>query len=244
MPCNKTRENMVLSCLKMRVLLGMLGFSLPFILMIGALMTESHLRPAVSDYYNSPDPVLRGLFIGILCAMGVFLICYRGHKPCEQTDEIFSDNELSHAAGVGAVGIAIVPAGGCISYGGVGYGEGLFTAIHYASFMLFFGSAFYMLFWKFTRTDKKGTERGHKQKRYRNRVYRFCAGTIFLCVSLLVLKFVLTEKLNIKSIPDLKSYSAVFWVESIAVWAFGIAWITKGEALLADVTAKDSSQSS
>ena len=34
--------------------------------------------------------------------------------------------------------------------------------------------------------------------------------------------------------PELQHLDPVFWLESIALWAFGISWITKGELILKD----------
>ena len=32
----------------------------------------------------------------------------------------------------------------------------------------------------------------------------------------------------------LKAYDPIYWLESIAIVAFGISWLTKGEAILKD----------
>ena len=33
---------------------------------------------------------------------------------------------------------------------------------------------------------------------------------------------------------SLKAYHPIFWLETVAILAFGVSWITKGEAILKD----------
>ena len=95
MPDSNNKENLVLSCLTMRRILGALGLSLPFVVIIGTLVMEDFLRMSVSSFYYSPSPVIHDFFVGILCAMGVFLISYKGHERRE--DELISDDHLACA---------------------------------------------------------------------------------------------------------------------------------------------------
>jgi hypothetical protein len=34
---------------------------------------------------------------------------------------------------------------------------------------------------------------------------------------------------------ELQQYKPVFWFETIAVWAFGLSWLTKGNVLFKDI---------
>ena len=243
MPNSSKKENMVMSYLTMRSLLGALGFSLPFVLMIAAIMTEDSLRMSISSFYYSPSPVIQGFFVGILCAMGVFLISYKGYEPKE--DELISDDHVAWATGIGAIGIGLVP----ISEECVSCGCGLCTGalsnlIHYGSVLLFFGATVFMLFYKFTRTDEKGPQLKQRsehellRKRVRNRIYRICAWVIAACILALIAQF-FAQRLLDGERDFISKYSVVFWIESIAVWAFGVAWIVKGKILLSDYS-KDS----
>ena len=66
------------------------------------------------------------------------------------------------------------------------------------------------------------------QKLQRNRVYAACGYTILACVALCVV---------VKLLPGnafLLRFSPLFWLEAVAVVAFGVSWLTKGEAILAD----------
>ena len=241
MSSNDTEKDMVLSHLNMRRAAGMLGFSLPFILMIGTLMTEARLRPSISNFYHSCDPVIHGLFVGILCAIGVFLICYKGYE--REEDETLSDNQVASATGIGAIGVAIIPAGE--KWMTCGYGlcvENLFTLVHYGSAVLFFGSTAFMLYYKFTRTNKNTekkeiTEQKLKRKERCNRIYRCCAVIIIFCLLLLGLLSVFGGDEETSG-TGIKQFSPVFWLESFALWAFSLGWIIKGEMLLAEVADK------
>ena len=62
-------------------------------------------------------------------------------------------------------------------------------------------------------------------------MYRVCGYTILVSIALIVL---LTLLPSVKQ--GISPYNPVLWLESLAVVAFGISWLTKGEALLADET--------
>ena len=68
-------------------------------------------QPSLSAYYWTPDPE-RNFFVGVLCAMGVFLLLYKGYTLLE--------DRVLDVAGLCAVGIAFFPmnkAGDCASSG-------------------------------------------------------------------------------------------------------------------------------
>ena len=70
-------------------------------------------------------------------------------------------------------------------------------------------------------------ERKKKQKAKRNLVYRICGWTMLSCVALMILYFVIDP-------PSLRNVPVVFALETVAVEAFGISWITKGQTLWPD----------
>ena len=51
-----------------------------------------------------------------------------------------------------------------------------------------------------------------------------------ICILLIVIHSFFPEEVKSK----LEAYDPVFWLETIAVVAFGISWLTKGEAILRD----------
>jgi hypothetical protein len=78
----------------------------------------------------------------------------------------------------------------------------------------------------FRKTDP--TRPPTRQKLQRNRVYTLCGNTILVCIALIaVLAFVESDAL-------VKRIRPIFWLESAAIVAFGVSWLTKGEAILKD----------
>ena len=62
---------------RIRRAIGYLGISLPILLVGLSLISffETSVQYSISDYYYTN---LREVFTGTLCAVGLFLICYKG----------------------------------------------------------------------------------------------------------------------------------------------------------------------
>jgi hypothetical protein len=84
----------------------------------------------------------------------------------------------------------------------------------------------------FTLTDGELRYPDHKltPKGKRNRVYKWCGWTMVASVSILGIYFLLRKFAGL----DLKTFPIIFLFETIAVVAFGISWLTKGETLWPD----------
>ena len=54
-----------------------------------------------------------------------------------------------------------------------------------------------------------------------------------LCISLIVVYYLLPDEI----VSPITAYNPVFWLESIAVFVFGVSWLTKGGGILADKAA-------
>lgn len=107
---SETDNTLVISYLELRKFVGWLGLLMPFILIIGGCFTavKGGIQPTISDYYYTP---IRNIFVGILCAIGVFLFSYRGYPPKENQPKkpIISDNAAGNLAALFAVGVALFP---------------------------------------------------------------------------------------------------------------------------------------
>ncbi len=68
------------------------------------------------------------------------------------------------------------------------------------------------------------------QKRDRNKIYVVCGVIMLACIALIAVYHVFLEDTGISSIKP------VFLLETLALWAFGFSWITKGEWLRKDPT--------
>jgi hypothetical protein len=160
-------------------------------------------------------------FVGCLCAVGLFLFSYKGY---EKKDKI-----AGKLACLFAVTIAFSPTGGPDASSACNFlhrnSNSLMSTIHDISAALFFLTLAYFSLFLFTIKSGNPTDR----KLMRNKIYKICGYTILLCILFLCVYF------NIKELRvALKDYKPVFVMETIALWAFGFSWLTKGEAILKD----------
>jgi len=99
--------------------------------------------------------------------------------------------------------------------------------LHMLCAALFFATLAYFCLFLFTRSS---VDHPTPQKLRRNRVFRACGCTMLVCIGLIGIYFAWLEE----GVPAVKDYEPVFWLESVAVIAFGVSWLVKGEAILAD----------
>ena len=77
MPTNSTSENPeVLSYKALRQAVGWVALALPFALIIPWAIGGHELPTSISAYYYTG---MRNLFVGSLCAVGLFNFCCRGY---------------------------------------------------------------------------------------------------------------------------------------------------------------------
>jgi hypothetical protein len=212
--------DLLVSYLTLRKMIGILGMSLPFILAIGALFIHkadsslqvTGLQDTISHYYYTD---MREAFVGILFAIGLFLFAYKGY------DKI--DDRVGDLACLFALGVAFFPTapdapGPLAQVSGV---------IHLVCAGLFLSTLAWFSYFIFTKSGKAPPT---PRKKTRNTIYRTCGLLIAGAIVSIGLVFLLKSKFGI----DLSAYKPVFWLESLAVVAFGFSWWVKGEAILAD----------
>jgi len=200
----------VISYLTLRTTLGILGLLLPVVLVLGSFFLGGYkeIQESISSYYYTN---MGDVFVGILFTYGLFLFAYKGYGKI--------DNLAGNLACVFALGVALLP---CLN------DNPLIRHLHlvFAS-LLFLAFAFFSIF-LFTKSKHKKPL--PPKKRIRNRLYRGCGYTILGSMLLMGIYFLFMKE----SFPELARFKPVFWLESIALWAFGISWIIKGEALIKD----------
>src|SRR5664279_4207021 len=90
--------SLVRSYLTLRKAVGIIGMSLPFVLVFGKWLFESPgIQNSISAYYYTG---MRNVLVGSLCAIGVFLFSYRGYK---------TDGPAGILASVFSIGVALFP---------------------------------------------------------------------------------------------------------------------------------------
>lgn len=213
----RSDEALVLSYIELRQTLGVIGVALPIVLAVGRIVFEhpdTVFLTSISAYYYSS---MGNVFVGSLCAIGVFLWAYRGYMKI--------DTWAGHIAGLASIGVALFPTTPTTttnptplqSFIGDGH---LFFATCFFAAMAFFSLKLFRM------TDPASLPT--PRKKIRNKIYAICGWTI---IAALILIFAL------RFLPQNSaffSYTPTFWLESIAVEAFGISWLVKGEALLGD----------
>jgi hypothetical protein len=167
------------------------------------LFCSSQLQPTISDYYYTR---MRDEFVGILWAIGVFLVCYRGTR-------VWDDIILS-AAGAFAIFVALFPtkphdstATGCVFPSIISPPwRDIIGNLHYVFAALFFLSITAMALFLFKTRGKHD---------WTNAFYKLCGGAMLACVLWMI-------------------FGVTFLKETIAVEAFGWAWLVNGIGKLKD----------
>lgn len=204
--------SLVRSYLALRKGIGLIGVALPFVLAFGLMIARKTpaIETSISAYYHT---IVGDVFVGALCAIGVFLWSYRGY------DE--RDNFAGNLACMFAIGVALFPT----TPAEATRAQAVIGKVHYAFAAALFLTLAYFCLRLFPKTTSANPTR---RKLQRNRVYLACGKVILMCIVAIGGLALLPQAAAIKS------YSPVFWLEATAIVAFGMSWLTKGEAILAD----------
>ncbi len=199
----------IISYMTLRKFVGLLSLTLPFIIVIGSFILDHppRLQISLSAYYYSH---MRNVLVGTLCGVSMFLFSYHGYN---RTDSI-----ISKLSGLFALGIAFFPTSLADDKSDIN------SKLHYISAGIFFALLSYMSIFLFTKTSGNITP----EKRKRNRIYIICG--IIMIVSVIGIPVDSIPAVH-KLISFLKP-TLIF--ETLALAAFGLSWLTKGEFLLKD----------
>jgi len=212
---SKSENSLVISYLVLRTTVGILGFALPILVPIGGMLFfKTGIQSSLSSYYYTG---MRDVFVGILWTIGFFLYSYRGYERI--------DNIVGNLACVFAVCISLFPTS---PDGPTTPTQDFIGWVHLGFAALFFFTLIYFSLVLFTKMNKNN--KATPQKLKRNMVYRVCGYVMAVCIVLIAIFQFLPEN----TAASLESYNPVFWLEALAILAFGLSWFTKGEAILWD----------
>jgi hypothetical protein len=212
-PVNAGSDQLVHSFLFLRRAVGLIGMALPVVVILGELIIgDGRVLYSVSGYYNSD---MRDVYVGALCAIGVFLLSYRGYGPV--------DDIAGNIGAVAAIGAALFPTK---PPGEATRSQEVINAVHIAFGGIFLLTLAFFCLFLFVKTN---TAQPTRRKIQRNQVYRSCGVIIVVSLALIVVLGWVLDKYVAALRP-------VLWLEALASVAFGIAWLTKGEAFLRDLS--------
>lgn len=213
----------------LRKVIGFAGMLLPVLLYIFLRLDTGyeHVLPSISHYYYTR---VCGIFLMIVSLLAIFLIIYKGRDTI--------DFILSLGAGLGALLLLLFPTHNLSVKDYPDLDRYIVTKLHETSdfrgdFHLVCAALFLLClacisFFVFTMSDKSKEARG-KQKRRRNRVYRTCSVIMVLALAIIFAGF--------RGWIHTSFYEGnhlTFWMETVAVEAFGFSWLVKAEVILKD----------
>ncbi|QOG02373.1 hypothetical protein [Flavobacterium sp. MDT1-60] len=206
----------------LRKIVGVLGMLLPIALYLFVEIDSrfSTVLPSISHYYFTRAC---GIFIIIISMLSVFLLIYKGEKS--------QDFYVSAIAGISSLLLLLFPTDNLdkeiysVSVTTLNISD-FRMYFHFACAGIFLMALAYMSAFLFTKSDVPSKMRG-KRKKIRNRIYRTCAVLIVLAIlTIIICKQFFNDIYS--------SYPITFWMEVVAVEAFGFSWLVKGEAILQD----------
>lgn len=201
---------MVMSYWELRKSVGRIGIGLPLVMVAGKYLFEGPgIQTSISAYYYT---VMRDVLVGSLWAIAIFLLAYRGYEK--------KDDRAGDLASLFAVGVALFPT---TPEAGADSIDRIIGAVHFG----FAAAMFLVLAYFCLVLFRKGDPIPTPQKLQRNMIYTVCGYLILACIVAIALVLLLPW--------GSKVAHAVFWLEAIAIWAFGLSWFTKGEGFLRDV---------
>jgi hypothetical protein len=213
------RDDVVRAYYRIRRTVGWLGLALPVVLVAGGWASQGGVEPSISDYYHT---LMRDAFVGVLTAIGLFLITYPGHDPA--AGEHVSDDVITTVAGIAAFGVAYFPNEtpmnanllGSVTQQALGYQAA--AGLHYLSAVVFLSALAAMCLRKFARTARP----------LRRRIYRTCGWVIVAMTGAVIAASGLRLAGPEAARHMVADTMLILWFEAIAIWAFALAWLVKG----------------
>jgi hypothetical protein len=199
---DKLQANVLSTYFTLRLGIVLLSAALPVVLYVGGRWSGVEGLPgSMSAYYGEHDGAMRDWFVGILCAVGAFLYLYKGFSTLE--------NVLLNAAGLAAIGVAMLP---CHCWRGATEPGNVLHAV--AAVAFFAAMAGVCLFCANETTSLLPTP---EQQRAFKRRYRVIGAVLVLSPAAAIAA----------SYALLVGPSYRFFIEVFAVWTFAAYWLTK-----------------
>jgi Na+/H+ antiporter NhaD/arsenite permease-like protein len=198
-----------------RQVIGYLGLALPVL-----LVQVERLRPNAPTDYWVGDSISAyywtggvSLFAGMLAALSLFLLTYRGYANAYQK----YDRAAAVVAGAAAALVALFPT---TPPDGVRppWWEPWIAVLHASAAVTLFSMFAVFSLWLFRKTEPAGdrTTDEETEKRLRNHIFLACGIGIVVSMAWALVAG--------------RADRSIFWPESAALWFFAWSWLTKGRA--------------
>lgn len=202
-----------------RRLIGVLGILLPVLLyMVAGLRPVEGVPPwaplsSVSEYYYTGAVAI---FVGVLFALSLFLFSYRGYEG------VLADRLVGTVGGAAALGVALFPASAPDDLSEPSWWSGGIEVFHYVSAVALFVAFILFATWLFRKSSVAKSDRP-LEKRRRDAASLACGIVMIVCV--------------LWAAAASMAHAPILLPEAIAIVAFAISWLIKGEAYLPIVRA-------
>ncbi|HEY2720973.1 MAG TPA: hypothetical protein VGI82_04580, partial [Chitinophagaceae bacterium] len=183
-------NDQIISYFTLRKLIGALGISLPFLMVIGKLIYNHtwQIEYSISDYYD--NGTAGNILVGVLFALAFFLVSYKGFAPI--------DSIAANLGCVFALGVALCPTTSTTP---------IIHNLHFVFATLLFSVFTFFSIFLFRKSDDPNPK---GQKKNRNNVYLLCGLVMSLCIAgIAVISFLFK--------PFAEKFHPVFWLESLAL---------------------------
>jgi len=196
-----------------RRLIGVLGLFLPAMLIVVAgLRPTTGLPPwellsSVSEYYYTGAV---GILVGILFALSLFLFTYGGYEG------VVADRVVGWISGAAAVGVSVFPTSPPHTLSAPSWWRYASSVVHHISAIVLFVAFIIFAIWLFRKSSVPRREDRPVDKRRRDDICLVCGLVMIACV--------------LWAGSSMFTMAPIFWPEVIAILAFAISWLVKGEA--------------
>jgi hypothetical protein len=204
---SQTEHHMVDTYLTLRRGMAIIAFFFPIILLIFGPQPGLKPEPSISAYYYVAG-TLHELLIGVLCAIGVCLILYKG--PWKE----------DWALNIGGVSVILV------AFLEMKQGADCVKPDHWYDIsahgffaVIFFLTISYVCIF-LSKSEPKGESISPREAKF-YRIYKICG---FVMLAVIVGAVVLTI---VDDGSACKKYDTTFWIESFGIWTFSAYWYIK-----------------
>lgn len=197
--------------------IGLMGMIFPFVLVFGNMLlcTDDTWLQSISAYFHTK---MQTLFVGTLSVIGILLFTYRGPKG--------EDSMLANLASLFAFGVAFLPTklpdspGVC--FAGLNYDCYI---LHLISTIGLFSCFAYFAIVVFNKPNEFGLLSEGRQKQVP--WFKTSGYIILACMAGIAVHWILQDKMNM----DIR-FPLTFVLEWVALVAFGISWVIKGDWII------------